>query len=57
MAVPRVGSVPQALPDVDVDIRPGLAFDALPALQKEDVDVAISSDPELLAESRFYAFV
>ena len=35
-------------PDVDVDIRPGLAFDALPALQKEDVDVVISSDPEVL---------
>ncbi|WP_425097861.1 LysR family transcriptional regulator [Tropicibacter sp. S64] len=33
-------------PDVDVDIRPGLAFDALPALMKEDVDVVISSDPE-----------
>ncbi|MCC1494804.1 LysR family transcriptional regulator [Cognatishimia sp. F0-27] len=32
--------------DVDVDIRPGLAFDALPALVKEDVDVVISSDPE-----------
>ena len=32
--------------DVDVDIRPGLAFDALPALMKEDVDVVISSDPE-----------
>ncbi len=35
-------------PDVDVDIRPGLAFDALPALIKEDVDVVISSDPEEL---------
>ncbi len=35
-------------PDVDVDIRPGLAFDALPALVKEDVDVVISSDPEEL---------
>ncbi|MBV2358340.1 LysR family transcriptional regulator [Thalassococcus sp. CAU 1522] len=33
-------------PDVDVDIRAGLAFDALPALAKEDVDVVISSDPE-----------
>lgn len=33
-------------PDVDVDIRPGLAFDALPALQKEDVDLVVSSDPE-----------
>ncbi|MDA3858604.1 MAG: LysR family transcriptional regulator [Roseovarius sp.] len=32
--------------EVDVDIRPGLAFDALPALQKEDVDLVISSDPE-----------
>ncbi|MDQ2091845.1 LysR family transcriptional regulator [Marimonas arenosa] len=32
--------------DVDVDIRPGLAFDALPALGREDVDVVISSDPE-----------
>ena len=32
--------------DVDVDIRPGLAFDALPALMKEDVDLVVSSDPE-----------
>lgn len=32
--------------DVDVDIRPGLAFDALPALQKEEVDLVVSSDPE-----------
>ncbi|MEL7106734.1 MAG: LysR family transcriptional regulator [Pseudomonadota bacterium] len=36
----------KAWPDVDVDIRPGLAFDALPALAREDVDVVISSDPE-----------
>ncbi|WP_273521059.1 LysR family transcriptional regulator [Rhodosalinus sediminis] len=35
-------------PEVDVDIRPGLAFDALPALEKEEVDVVISSDPEEL---------
>jgi LysR family transcriptional regulator for metE and metH len=33
-------------PDVDVDIRPGLAFDALPALQKEEVDLVVSSAPE-----------
>ncbi len=39
----------QAWPDVDVDIRPGLAFDALPALQREDVDVVITSDPDALA--------
>ena len=32
--------------DVDVDIRPGLAFDALPALAREDVDLVVSSDPE-----------
>ncbi len=32
--------------DVDVDIRAGLAFDALPALQTEGVDLVISSDPE-----------
>lgn len=32
--------------DVDVDIRPGLAFDAMPALSREEVDIVISSDPE-----------
>ncbi|MCF2869934.1 LysR family transcriptional regulator [Octadecabacter sp. G9-8] len=36
----------KAWPDVDVDIRPGLAFDALPALRKEQVDLVVSSDPE-----------
>jgi LysR family transcriptional regulator for metE and metH len=35
----------KAWPDVDVDILPGLAFDALPALQKEKVDLVVSSDP------------
>ena len=33
---------------MDVDIRPGLAFDALPALQREEVDLVVSSDPETL---------
>lgn len=33
-------------PEVDVDIRPGLAFAALPALVREEVDLVISSDPE-----------
>jgi LysR family transcriptional regulator for metE and metH len=33
-------------PDVDIDIRPNLAFDAMPALVKEEVDLVISSDPE-----------
>jgi len=36
-------------PDVDVDIRPGLQFEALPALMREEVDLVISSDPENLA--------
>ncbi|WP_299150267.1 LysR family transcriptional regulator [uncultured Tateyamaria sp.] len=40
-------------PDVDVDIRPGLAFDALPALMKEEVDLVVSSDPEDLAGVAF----
>ncbi|WP_420862636.1 LysR family transcriptional regulator [Algirhabdus cladophorae] len=38
----------KAWPEVDVDILPGLAFDALPALEREKVDVVISSDPETL---------
>ncbi|MAX74942.1 LysR substrate-binding domain-containing protein [Alterinioella nitratireducens] len=37
-----------AWPDVDVDIRPGLQFEALPALMREEVDLVISSDPEPL---------
>ncbi|QBF31140.1 LysR family transcriptional regulator [Thalassococcus sp. S3] len=32
--------------DVDVDIKPGLAFEAMPALLKEEVDLVVSSDPE-----------
>jgi LysR family transcriptional regulator for metE and metH len=40
-------------PDVDVDIRPGLAFDALPALLKEEVDLVVSSDPENLPGVEF----
>jgi len=40
-------------PDVDIDIRPGLAFKALPALADEDVDVVISSDPDKLPQISF----
>ena len=43
----------RAWPDVDVDIRPGLQFQALPALQKEEVDLVVSSDPETLAGIEF----
>jgi LysR family transcriptional regulator, regulator for metE and metH len=37
-----------AWPEVDVDIRAGLAFEALPALNREEVDLVISSDPAKL---------
>ena len=40
-------------PDVDVDIRAGLAFGALPALMREEVDLVISSDPEDLPDVIF----
>ncbi len=50
---PVLESFRKLWPDVDVDIRPGLAFDALPALQKEEVDLVVSSDPESLAHVEF----
>ena len=34
--------------EVDVDIRPGLSFDGLPALERQEVDLVVSSDPENL---------
>ncbi len=37
-----------AWPDVDVDIRMRLAFDALEALRREEVDFVVSSDPVAL---------
>lgn len=40
-------------PDVDVDIKPGLAFEAMPALMKEEVDLVVSSDPEDLPGIEF----
>ncbi|GGL83922.1 LysR family transcriptional regulator [Pseudooceanicola nanhaiensis] len=43
----------RAWPDVDVDIRPGLAFTALDALERESVDLVISSDPEDVAGITF----
>ncbi|TCP41755.1 LysR family transcriptional regulator [Rhodovulum marinum] len=44
--LPVLESFRKAWPEVDVDIRPGLSFDALPALEREEVDLVISSDPE-----------
>ncbi|MDB2407655.1 LysR family transcriptional regulator [Jannaschia sp.] len=43
----------RAWPEVDVDIRPGLQFQALPALQKEEVDLVVSSDPDALPGVEF----
>ena len=43
----------RAWPEVDVDIRPGLAFGALPALEREEVDLVVSSDPEEIDGIRF----
>lgn len=40
-------------PEVDVDIRQRLAFTALPALAREEVDLVISSDPEEVAGVTF----
>ena len=34
-----------AWPEVDVDIRAGFAFDAFPALHREEVDLVIASEP------------
>ena len=42
-----------AWPEVDVDIRAGLAFDALPALNREEVDLVISSNPVELSGITF----
>jgi LysR family transcriptional regulator for metE and metH len=46
--MPVLEAFRKAWPEVDVDIRPGLAFDALPALRREEVDLVVSSDPEEL---------
>lgn len=40
-------------PEVDVDIRAGVAFDAMNALQREEVDLVISSDPEDIRDVDF----
>ena len=43
----------RAWTDVDVDIRPGLAFAAFEALDREQVDLVITSDPEEAAGATF----
>ena len=42
---PVLGEFRRAWPEVDVDIRLRLAFDALESLRREEVDFVISSDP------------
>ncbi|SEW06610.1 transcriptional regulator, LysR family [Aliiroseovarius sediminilitoris] len=42
---PVLDKLRHAWPDVDLDIRQRLAFDALEALRREEVDFVISSDP------------
>lgn len=44
--LPVLEAFRKAWPDVDVDIRPGLAFEAMPALRREEVDLVVTSDPE-----------
>lgn len=51
--LPVLDQFRRAWPDVDVDIRLGLAFGALPALTREQVDLVISSDPEEVAGVTF----
>ncbi len=44
--LPVLNHFRKAWPEVDIDIRPGLAFEAMPALRREEVDLVVSSDPE-----------
>ncbi|KAJ56549.1 XRE family transcriptional regulator [Actibacterium mucosum KCTC 23349] len=44
--IPVLEDFRKVWPEVDVDIRAGLSFEALPALGREEVDLVISSDPE-----------
>ena len=50
---PVLESFRKAWPEVDVDIRPGLAFDAFPALRREEVDLVVTSDPEDIEDTDF----
>ncbi|MBV0891883.1 LysR family transcriptional regulator [Paracoccus sp. Z118] len=44
--LPALDEFRQDWPQIDIDIRAGLAFTALPALVKGEADLVISSDPE-----------
>ncbi|MDP3960937.1 MAG: LysR family transcriptional regulator [Pseudorhodobacter sp.] len=51
--LPVLDQFRHAWPEVDVDIRAGLSFEALPALLREEVDLVISSDPVRLEGVQF----
>jgi len=44
--IPVLDQYRQSWPDVEIDIRLGLNFDPISALQKGEVDLVISSDPQ-----------
>lgn len=50
---PVLNQFRKAWPEIDVDIRQRLAFGALPALEREEVDLVISSDPDTIAGVTF----
>ena len=51
---PVIALFREDFPEIDIDIRPGFAFNALPALASGDIDVVISSDPETIANVEFH---
>ncbi|SDD93306.1 LysR family transcriptional regulator, regulator for metE and metH [Paracoccus isoporae] len=51
--LPALDQFRRGFPEVDLDIRQRLAFTALPALQREEVDLVISMDPDDLPEIHF----
>lgn len=51
---PVINIFREDFPEIDIDIRPGFAFNALPALASGEIDVVISSDPETIANVEFH---
>ena len=51
---PVINMFREDFPNIDIDIRPGFAFNALPALHEGEIDVVISSDPEMKSKIEFH---